>query len=362
MRIVQIQTGEISLPLRRPFRTALRTVERLEDVVVRVRGENGLTGYGEAPPTRAITGEDKGSILQAIQQHIVPALLGRDLMELDPVMETLQRSIQGNTSAKAAVDMALLDLWGKSLGVPLYQLLGGARQALETDLTISANDPEQMVRDSLEAVEQGFSILKIKVGKDSARDVERLTAIRRAVGPKVKLRLDANQGWEPGQAVSILSTLEDAGVELELAEQPVAGDDLAGLAYVTAHVHTPILADEGVFSPADALKIIQSHAADLINIKLMKTGGIWPALRLCALAETFQVECMMGCMLESRLSVSAAAHLAAALGIITRVDLDGPALCAADPFSGGPIFSGPAISMTGDPGIGVEGIPCTHWQ
>lgn len=361
MRILDIQVGELSLPLRHPFQTALRRVERLEDVVVRVRGENGLWGYGEAPPTQAITGETKDSILRAIGEHLAPALLGRDLMELDAVMDTLQSAVEHNTSAKAALDMALLDLWGKSLGAPLWQLLGGARSSLETDLTISAGSPEQMALHSREAVERSFSILKLKLGKDGGQDLERVLAVRRAVGPSIRLRLDANQGWTAQQAVSILSALEDAGVELDLAEQPVAAGDLAGLAYVTAHVHTPILADESVFSPADALEVIQSHAADLINIKLMKTGGIWPALRLCALAETFQVECMMGCMLESRLSVSAAAHLAAARAIITRADLDGPSLCADAPFTGGPSFSGPTIAMTDDPGIGVENIPCFHW-
>ncbi len=362
MLIHDIQIGEISLPLVHPFKTALRTVSHVDDVVVRILGENGQVGYGEAPPTAAITGETKSSIAYAIKQVIAPVLIGRDLMELDAVMDALQGAIAHNTSAKAAVDMALLDLWGKSLDAPLWRLLGGAKPDFESDLTISVNDVDQMVQDSLQAVSRGFRILKIKVGKDSHQDVERLTAIRKAVGRDITLRLDANQGWSPRQAVSIISSLEDAGVDMELVEQPVAAHDLPGMKYVTSHVHTPILADESVFSAADALRIIQDHAADFINIKLMKTGGIWPALQLCAIAEACQVECMMGCMLESKLSVSAAAHLCAAKGIITRADLDGPSLCAASPFSGGPIFHGPTIAMTRFPGIGVRDIPCSHWQ
>ncbi len=358
MRIRSIQLGKISLPLVHPFKTALRTVEHIEDIVVRVIGDNDLEGYGEAPATAVITGETCASIAGAIQDFIAPAVTGLDLMDLDAVMDVLQHCMVHNTSAKAAVDMALLDLWGKSLGVPLWRLLGGARSRVETDLTISVNDTEEMVRDSLEAVDRGFRILKVKVGRDSRQDVQRLTAIRRAVGPEIILRVDANQGWSPRSAVRIICALEDAGVDAQLVEQPVPAADLDGLRYVTEHVHTPILADESVFSPVDALRILQMHAADLINIKLMKTGGIWPALRLCAIAESYGVQCMIGCMLESQISVAAAAQLAGARSIVTMADLDGPSLCASEPFSGGPRFEGPFITLNDTPGIGVQVPDC----
>lgn len=358
LRIQAIRTGEISLPLQHPFKTALRTVEHINDIVVCVTGENGLEGYGEAPATAVITGETKGSVACAIRDFIAPAIVGMDLMDLDAVMEKLRRCMVHNTSAKAAVDMALLDLWSKSLNAPLWRLLGGARSSFETDLTISVNGVDEMVRDSLEAVRRGFRTLKIKVGKDSRSDVERLTAIRAAVGPDIALRVDANQGWSPRQAVRIIGALEDAGVDAELIEQPVPAADFDGMKYVTARVHTPILADESVFSPADAVRVLAEHAADLINIKLMKTGGIWPALKLCAIAETFGAQCMIGCMLESQISVAAAAHLAAARGVITLADLDGPSLCAAEPFPGGPVFDGPVITMNETPGIGVHVPDC----
>lgn len=361
MRIQQIQVGEISLPLTHPFKTALRTVEHINDVVVRVIGENGLEGYGEAPATAVITGETKGSVICAIQDYIAPAVIGMDLMDLDAVMSALQRSMVHNTSAKAAVDMALLDLWGKTLNAPLWRLLGGAKAGFETDLTISVNETDEMVRDSLEAVARGFRTLKIKVGKDGRGDLERMIAIRDAVGPHIALRVDANQGWRPRQAVRIINALEDAGVDAELVEQPVPAEDFDGMKYVTAHVHTPILADESVFSPADAVRVLSEHAADLINIKLMKTGGIWPALKLCSLAETFGAQCMIGCMLESQISVAAAAHLCAARGVITLADLDGPSLCACAPFPGGPVFDGPAITMSDAPGIGVM-VPADCWS
>lgn len=357
MKITRITTAECQIPLRTPFKTALRTVDSVHDLLVRVETDTGAVGYGEAPPTAVITGDTLGSIRTAVEEFIAPALTGLDVEELDTVMNRLDRCILKNTSAKAAVDMALYDLFAQSCGQPLYKVLGGAKGELRTDLTISVNPVPVMVADAKAAVDAGFDILKIKVGKEGLADVERLKAIRAAVGPGVKLRVDANQGWQAKQAVRIITALEDAGVDPELVEQPVPAHDLDGLAYVTARVSTPVLADESVFSPADALTLLQRHAADMINIKLMKTGGIWQALKICAAAEVYGVPCMMGCMLESKLAVTAAAHLAAARSVITCIDLDGPSLCKTDPFTGGPVFEGPVIRMTDAPGLGITGVP-----
>ena len=362
MKIKAIQVGSISLPLVRPFKTALRTVEAVNDIVVRVIADDGSVGYGEAPPTAVITGDTTGSILCAVRDFIRPALVGMELDDLDAVMAKLDGCMVHNTTPKAAVDMALYDLWAKAQGKPLYQLLGGARTSFKTDITISVNPVDQMVADSLDAVQQGFDILKIKVGKEGLADVERMAAIRAAVGPEVKLRVDANQGWTAEQSVAIIRAMEDKGLNIELVEQPVPAHDLAGLKAVTAAVDTPILADEAVFSCYDAANLIEQKAADLINIKLMKTGGIHNALKICRMAEEHGVECMIGCMLESRLSVAAAAHLAAGQSIVTRADLDGPSLCSVDPYTGGPVFDGPSITMTGDPGVGVDNVPCDNWS
>ena len=358
MRITGIATGEIQIPLARPFKTALRTVERVEDIVVRVTAENGMVGYGEAPPTAVITGDTKGSVLAAIHQHIAPAITGMDILCLDEVIERMAGSIKGNTSAKAAVDMALYDLWGKVLGQPLWRLLGGYRSSFETDLTISVGAIPQMVADSLAAVKDGYRILKVKVGKEGLSDLPRIAAIREAVGPDIAIRVDANQGWTVKDAIRVITAMEDKGLGIQLVEQPVPAHDLEGMAKITQKVYTLILADESVFSPLDALEIIRRGAADLINIKLMKTGGIHEALKICAVASLYGVECMMGCMLESKLAVSAAAHLCAAKGIVTRADLDGPSLCSIDPYEGGPEYSGALIQMNELPGIGITGVPC----
>ena len=362
MKIEKIETAQISIPLVTPFKTALRTVETVNDLVIKITADNGEVGYGEAPPTAVITGDTLGSIRCAIEEFIAPSLIGMELENLDGIMKKLHGCILKNTSAKAAVDMALYDLFAKECRKPLYQLLGGNKKEIETDLTISVNDVDEMVADSCRAVEQGFRILKIKVGKEGLKDIERIRAIREAVGPDIRLRIDANQGWDAKQAVRIISSMEEMGIEMDLVEQPVPAHDFEGMKYVTANVYTPILADESVFSAEDAIRICQERAADLINIKLMKTGGIYQALKICGIAEEYGVECMTGCMLESKIAVSAAAHLCAAKSIITRADLDGPSLCRIDPYAGGPVYEGPRICMNDSWGLGITDVPVFHLE
>lgn len=356
MIIKNIEVFEISVPLVTPFKTALRTVEAVNDIVVKITADNGEKGYGEAAPTAIITGETKESIKSAILNYIKPSIIGMEIDNLESLMERMNSCILKNTSAKAAVDMAIYDLYAKKLNSPLYRILGGYKNEITTDITISVNEIDEMVQDSLKAVNEGFNILKVKVGKEGEKDIERISEIRKAVGKNVILRVDANQGWTSKQAVKIISALEDKDLNIELVEQPVKYWDLEGMKYVTQNTSTKILADESVFSPQDAVKIIQERAADLINIKLMKTGGIFNALKICDIAEVYGVECMIGCMLESKISVSAAANLGAAKKIITMVDLDGPALCKIDPINGGPVFKNSSIKMSEKAGLGFDDI------
>ena len=356
MKITQVKLGRISTPLRVPFKTALRTVSSVEDVIVELHTDTGAVGYGEAPPTGVITGDTTGAILGAIQDHIAPALLGRDLDEFEDLTAAVQKALVHNTSAKAAVDMALWDLLGQKYSAPVYRMLGGARSNIVTDITISVNDPEEMVRDALNAIDRGYDCLKVKVGKEPEKDIARLSAIRGAVPKETCIRIDANQGWTPKEAVRILNGMQEKGLDLEFVEQPVKAHDLEGLTYVTERSYVPVLADESVFSAEDALKIVEMRAADLINIKLMKCGGLTSALKIAALAEISGMECMIGCMLEAKVSVNAAVHLACAKKVITRVDLDGPVLCSEDPIDGGAVFNEKEITVSDAPGLGIKGI------
>ncbi len=356
MKITDIKLGNISVPLKKPFKTALRTVESVEDVIVKIETDTGNIGYGEAPPTGVITGDTTGSIIGAIEDHIKKYLIGMDIENMEEIMLRLDKSIVNNTSAKAAVDIAIYDLYGQLYNTPVYKLLGGYRKEIVTDITISVNAPEEMAQDSIEAIDKGYKTLKIKVGDNATLDIKRMQAIREAVGYDVDLRIDANQGWNAKEAIYTLRKMEDAGLNIELVEQPVKAHDLKGLKLVTDNINIPVLADESVFSPRDAITIMQMGAADLINIKLMKTGGIHNALKICSIAEIYGVECMLGCMLESKVSVTAAVHLATAKNIITKIDLDGPILCSEDPIDGGAIFEDYKIRLTDDPGFGFKDI------
>lgn len=356
MKITEVRLGRINVPLHTPFKTALRTVNSVEDVVVELHTDCGAVGYGEAPPTGAITGDTTGAIIGAIQDHIAKTILGRDVEEFEGLTAAVQKCIVGNTSAKAAVDMALWDLYGQLRGLPVYQLLGSSRKTIVTDITISVNDPEVMAKDALTALERGYDCLKMKVGVDPKLDVARLSAVRKAVGQDVVIRIDANQAWSPKQAVKLLNSMQEQGLDIELVEQPVKAHDLEGLRYVTERSYVPVLADESVFSPRDAMTILEMGAADLLNIKLMKCGGITNALKIASAAEVYGVECMIGCMLEAKISVNAAVHLACAKGIITKVDLDGPVLCKEDPILGGAVFREKDITVSDAPGLGILGI------
>ncbi|HEX5766257.1 MAG TPA: dipeptide epimerase [Woeseiaceae bacterium] len=357
MKISDIKFGTLRVPLKTPFKTALRTVDKIEDIVVMISTDCGHVGYGEAPATAVITGDTHGSIVEAIRHYIWPRVKGQDVANLNHLTQLIQGAMEKNSSAKAAVEIAVYDLWGQLYDAPLYRLLGGGDPLITTDITISVDYIDKMVADSIAAVERGFESLKIKVGKDIGVDIERVKAVHAAVEGRALLRLDANQGWTAKQAVYALQSLEDAGVRLELVEQPVKAQDLNGMKYVTERVHTPIMADESVFGPTEVVELIRMRAADIINIKLMKTGGISNAIRIADIAAMYGVECMIGCMLETGISVAAAVHVAVAKSdAITKIDLDGPSLCTFNPIDGGVIFNDSEISVTGAAGLGIREI------
>jgi o-succinylbenzoate synthase len=357
MLIQRMTVGEITLPLKVPFKTALRTVTDVHDLVLIIETDTGFKGYGEAPATAVITGDLLGSMRSALAL-IAPRLIGRDMLDFNALLATVHQSVVHHNSLKAALEIALYDLRAQQFGVPLYQLLGGGIPRIKTDVTISVNDSATMVQDCLRAVAQGFDALKVKVGGRTWReDVDTTLAIQSAVGAQVALRLDANQGWTPKQAVQVIQALEAAGIALEFVEQPVKADDVAGLKFVTDNTLTPILADEAVFSVKDALHILNTQSADIINIKLMKTGGISQAVEVAHLTRRHHRSCMIGCMLESGISVTAAAHFAVAhADVVTLIDLDGPQLCQGSAITGGLTMDGPWITLSDAPGLGITAV------
>ncbi len=352
----------LKVPLTTPFKTAIRQVNAIEDLVVLIETDSGEIGFGAAPATPVITGDTHKSIMAAVENHIKPVLINQAVEQLNNLINQVHGAIVHNMSAKAAVEIALYDLWGKLYQKPLYQLLGGGTAKLTTDITISVDSIEKMLSDSLHAIMLGFEVLKIKIGKDIHQDIERVKAIYQEVKGKAVIRLDVNQGWTAKQTVFAARKLEQAGVELELIEQPVKADDFAGIKYVTERVSTPIMADESAFSPRQVIELIQAQAIDIINIKLMKTGGISNAIKIADIAKIYGIDCMIGCMLEGSIGVAAAAHVAVAKATsITKIDLDGPALGKFDPVIGGVCFDNAHITLGNGSGLGIQEISKLHY-
>lgn len=356
MKIEHIQTGIVQIPLKTPFKTALRQVYTAEDLIVQIKADTGETGYGNAPATVVITGDSLESVKAAIEHTIGPKLIGMDIADREDILRIIDESMVHNSSAKAALDIAVHDLFGQLYGIPLYRLFGGCRTRLTSDLTISVNSPEEMASDALQAVQRGYDTLKLKVGTDAVLDVQRVQAIRQAVGPAVRIRLDANQGWQVKEAVRTIRKFEDKGFQIELVEQPVPAWDMEGLKLVTDQVDTLIMADEAAFTLHDVFRLLSMRACDLINIKLMKAGGLHKAFKMAALAEAAGVQCMMGCMLESKVGITAAASLSGGCSIITKNDLDAADLMAADPVHGGITYDKNEILLPETPGLGITGI------
>ncbi|QFG00902.1 dipeptide epimerase [Psychrobacillus glaciei] len=354
MLIHSIETFDVAVPLTKPFKTALRTVTTAYSVYVKVTTSEGLIGYGEAPPTHVITGESMDSIRYAINEIIAPSLIGLNLLESERIFQKLNASLVRNTSAKAAVDMAIYDLLARQSALPLFQFLGGYQSKLETDFTVSINEPKEMADDAVRYINEGFNVLKVKVGIGNIKDdIARIYAIRERVGNEPKLRLDANQGWNAKEAVRAIQSMEDAGLEIEFVEQPVPAHDIEGLKYVTDRTYTPIMADESVFSVNDAKRVLEMRAADLINIKLMKSGGIYNAIKINTLAEASGVACMVGSMIETKIGITAAAHFAASHQNIQYYDFDAPLMLAKDLVVGGVVYERSKMRFSQEPGLGI---------
>ena len=353
MKISNIRTSTLKAPLKNPFITSLRRVDALEDLVVIIECDDGSVGYGEGAPTPVITGETMGSMIATIE-YIKPHLIGKEIEDFDTLLGLIHHLILKNTTAKSALEIALYDLRAKSLKQPLYQMLGGTQTHFKTDITISMGEIEKMIADSLDAVNLGYDTLKIKIGDDPQKDVERVKAIHNALDKNIKLRLDANQGWTAKESVSLLHALEKENIIAEFIEQPVAADDTEGLLYIKERVQTPLLADESIFSVKDARKLLELEAIDYVNIKLAKTAGITQALELADLSKAFGVKCMIGCMLEGPISVAAGVHVASAKAdIITMLDLDAVSLLASHPVETSIVFNESEIMLSEDAGLGV---------
>ncbi|MGC8849046.1 MAG: dipeptide epimerase [Candidatus Bathyarchaeia archaeon] len=342
----------MEVSLRKPLRTALCEFQRLESVILKLNTES-IVGFGEASPTLAVTGDTPSTVKAILQELAVRVLEGADPFELNGIIKGLDK-IPYNGSAKAAIDMALHDLIGKFYRMPVFALLGGSSRRLETDVTISMGQPEEMCKEAEYWIEKGFKTLKVKLGSSVEEDLQRIKGIRDSVGGTTRLRVDLNQAYTPHSTIKFAYKV--APLDIEFIEQPLPAWDLKGLAQVRRITGLPIALDESVHTSRDLLKVLEYEAADIVNIKLMKSGGLREGLNIAAMAEAAGLECMIGCMAETRLSITAAVHLACAAPNIRYVDLDSPLFLDGDPVVGGAKYNGPYIEPDKEYGLGVAEI------
>jgi len=355
-RIERVTATRVTTPLHTPFVTALRRTTTTDTLVVRVTDSDGVTGWGEAPQVWQVTGESLAGAEACVTGPLAAVVAGRDPDDLHALLRDVGAAVAANHGAKAAVDVALHDLVARRRGVSLPVLLGGTALRVPTDVTVAAGDADALAETARARAADGFGVLKMKVGTDAATDVARVRAVREAVGPGVRIRLDANQGWTARDAVRVICGLEDAGLDVELVEQPVAAADLDGLAWVTARVRTPVLADESVYGVRDLVEVVRRRAADLVNVKLAKCGGLRVAATLLELARAQGMGSIVGSMMESHIGVGAAASLVAAHGTSAVSDLDAAWWAASSPVVGGLRYDGPVVVLPDAAGLGIDAL------
>jgi len=353
--IDRIRCHRVTAPLHTPFVTALRSTTTVDSLLVEVVDSDGAAGWGEAPQVWQVTGESLAGAQACIEGPISTAVVGRDAADLTELLRWVRAAVAGNHGAKAAVDVALHDLTARRLGVTLHGYLGAVATSVRTDVTVSSG--ESSCPHAERRVAEGFDVLKLKVGTgDAITDVARVKAVRRAIGPDPVIRLDANQGWSPRTAVQVIRGLEDAGCDVELVEQPVAAADLDGMAWVRDRVSTPILADESVYGVRDLVEVIRRGAADLVNVKVAKCGGLGVARTLLEVARAHELGTVVGSMMETHVGVGAAAALVAAHPTTVVPDLDAAWWLAKPVVDGGIRYDGPTLRLPAGPGLGVTGL------
>jgi L-Ala-D/L-Glu epimerase len=350
--IRSVTVEPLNIPLLEPFTIATGTTTEARNVLNTITLEDGSVGYGESAPFSPSTGETQETALAAAR-GCAELLKSKDAAHWRILSKLLRGVFFSQMTAIAGIEMALLDALTHSYGIPLYVFFGGAATTVVTDISIPLVTPEHAYDLAKAIVARGITTIKIKVGGDIREDVARVQAVREAA-PGIGLMLDANQGYTASEALLCLEALDDHGIRPLLMEQPVHKDDYEGLAYITHHTTVPIAADESASNAAAASRLIKMGAVNVVNIKLMK-AGILEALDIAALCRVNCKGLMIGAMIESRLAIAAAAHLAAGLGGFSFIDLDTPMLLAEDPFTGGYEQRGGIYDVSSvKSGLGIE--------
>jgi L-alanine-DL-glutamate epimerase-like enolase superfamily enzyme len=332
--IQSIEIHKLFIPLREPFVISLGAIHDVQNVVVIIRTSDGCSGYGECSPYMTINGESIDTCF-IVGQYFAKILKGKDALDIEGCMMEMDKLIYANSSIKSAFDIALHDIASQHAGVPLYKFLGGEKnKVLETDYTVSIGDPYKMKSDAIRIIEEGYPAVKVKLGGTLSQDVERIKMIREGVGDRIPLRIDANQGWQTADnAIEILKAL--APFNIEHCEEPISRYKFMDLPKVSAASPIPIMADESCGDEHDAERLIAIKACTMFNIKLGKSSGLLKGLRIARIGAAAGIHMQVGGFMESRLGMTASAHLALANDHIVHCDFDTPLMYTEDPVIGG---------------------------
>lgn len=346
----------LEIPMEKEFRISLGSTRKYEGFLVRLRTQDGIVGWGEGVPTPFITGETMGSV-EAALGAIRDSVVGMDEGSHERIWERLQGSVVGSYAAKCAVDTALWDIAGKRCGVPMSGMLGGYREGIRTSFTIDLGTIEEAGRTAGEFAAMGLGAVKLKLGLGLSEDCERVKVARESIGAGTVLYVDCNQSYTPKAAVELAQKIHR--FEVEFLEQPTPARDIAGLKFVREHSPLPVMADESVHGPEDAIEIVRQEAADMINLKLMKAGGITRGRKVVEIAEAAGMPVMIGCMVETKIAVTAGTHLALGLKNVRYADLDGYTSLKDDITRNGVSLRNGENRVSGKPGLGLEVVPGT---
>jgi L-Ala-D/L-Glu epimerase len=352
LMIRKIELYKLSIPLKEPFITSLGRDDDARNVLVKIGTDQGFTGFGECSPYMAINGESQDTCF-IIGQYFARLLKGKNALAIAERVADMNKLIYGNNSIKSAFDMALYDIAAQNAGMPLYQFLGGANdKTIITDYTVSIGEIQKMAADAVKIKEAGYPAIKIKLGQDGKKDVERMKAIRAAVGDKIPLRIDANQGWGVEEAIATLNAL--APLDIQHCEEPIPRWDFMNLPKVRQQSPIPIMADESCGDEHDAERLLGIGACDYMNIKLGKAGGIFKALKMVELAARHDMHLQVGAFMESRLAMTAFAHFALCSPLIVHFDFDTALMFSEDPVTGGIDYApNGLITVPDTPGLGA---------
>lgn len=352
MKIKSLESWPVTMRLNERYTIAYEHVDQTVNVFVRIDTDTGVSGFGCAAPDEAVTGETSDSVLDTLSRANRDVLQGHDPLRYALLLERLADTLPNAPSARAAVDMAIFDIVGKVANLPLWKLLGGYRDSIKTSVTIGVLPLSDTTRRAKELIDQGFVCLKLKGGIDVEDDIKRVLDVRRAVGGDIELRFDANQGWSVEESRHFVERTRSAG--LELLEQPTRRDQPDLLGRVAKTVPVPVMADESLMSLRDAFRLAKNELADMVNVKLMKVGGIFEALQINAVARAARLEVMIGCMDESALAIAAGLHVALARRNVAYADLDGHLDLVGDPAAGAVRLERGTLYPTSRPGLGFD--------